>query len=131
MGKLPAIFPALENLWISQGGYQSLDFIAGLDRLTALEVYYARKLGAFDSIGRLPRLRTLKIGRAITGLHSTAQFGHSSTIEKIELNGCKRLKDISSLSDWPALQEVKIYDCPLIPIEQVEIFQTMGTTDDA
>jgi len=126
--QLPAIFPALENLWISQGGYQSLGFIASLERLATLEVYYARKLAAFDSVGQLPCLRTLKIGHAIAGLHSTAQFGRSSTVERIEIGGCKRLKDVDSLSDWLALKELKICDCPLIPVEQLEALRKMGRT---
>jgi len=122
MEQLPTVFPALENLWISQGGYPSLGFLASLDKLAALEVYFARKLAAFDSIGQLPCLRTLKIGHAITGLRSTAQFGHSSSVERIEIDGFKGLKDVSSISDWPALREMKIYNCPLIPIEQLEAF---------
>ncbi len=126
MEQLPKIFPALESLWISQGGYQSLDFIAKLDSLTTLEIYYARKLATFDSIGRLPRLRTLKIGHAITGLHSTAQFGNSSTVEKLEIDGCKRLSDISSLLNWPALREMTFYNCHSYPLNRSGVLRKMA-----
>ena len=126
MEQLPITFPALENLVISQGGYQSLDFIASLDSLTALDIAYARKLSVFDAIGRHPRLRSLRIGHAIRSLQSCSQFGYSSTVEQIRITGCTQLKDIGSLVDWPSLREAKIYDCPLIPVAQMEVLRKTG-----
>jgi hypothetical protein len=126
MEQLPINFPALEDLTISQGGYQSLDFIARLERLAALDIAYARKLSVFDAIGRLPRLRSLRIGHAIRSLQSCSQFGCSSTVEQIRITGCTQLKDIGSLVDWPALREAKIYDCPLIPVAQMEMLRKTG-----
>lgn len=126
VAQLPINFPAVEDLSISQGGYQSLDFIASMDRLTALDIAYARKLSVFDAIGRLPRLRALRIGHAIRSLHSCAQFGCSSTIERIRIASCTQLKDIRPLIDWPALREAKIYDCPLIPVAQTEMLRKTG-----
>jgi hypothetical protein len=124
--RLPVVFPALEDLYISQGGYRSLDFIATLEDLKSLDIYYARKLTTFDAIGRLPRLRTFRIGHAITGLQSCSQFGCSSTVEHIEITACKQLKDISSLLVWSALKTAKIYDCPLISDAQIEILRKAG-----
>jgi hypothetical protein len=126
MEQLPLNFPGLEDFTISQGGYQSLNFIASLERLTALDIAYARKLADFDAIGRLPHLRSLRIGHAIRNLQSCSQFGCSSTVERIRITCCAQLKDIRSLVDWPALREVKIYDCPLIPVAQMEMLKKTG-----
>jgi hypothetical protein len=123
---LPGVFPAVDNLSISQGGYRSLDFIVSLSKLTVLDIAYARKLPGFDAIGRHPRLRIVKIGQAITSLQSCSQFGCSSTVEQIRITSCKQLKDISTLVDWPALREAKIYDCPLIPAAQIEKLRKTG-----
>src|SRR5581483_1023157 len=100
MEQIPLHFPSLEDLTISQGAYQSLRFVAGLEKLTALDIAYARKLTGFDPIGQHPHLRSLRIGHSISGLQSCSQFGCSSSIEKIELNRCTKLDDVRSLADW-------------------------------
>ena len=128
MEQLPLHFPGLEDLSISQGGYQSLYFVASLEKLTALDIAYARKLADFDAIGRLPHLRSLRIGHAISSLQSCSQFGCSSTVEQIRITSCTKLNDIRSLADWPALLEAKIYDCPLIPVVQIEMLRKAGKT---
>ena len=126
MEQFPLHFPSLEDLSISQGGYRSMDFVVNLERLTALDIAYARKLVDFDAIGRLPHLRSLRIGHAISGLQSCSQLGCSSTVEQIQISSCTKLCDICSLSDWPALREAKIYDCPLIPVAQIEMLRKTG-----
>ena len=123
---LPAVFPAVEDLSISQGAYRSLDFIANLNTLIALDIAYARKLTAFDAVGRHRHLRTLRIGHAITGLRSCSQFGSSPTVEQIRISACKQLDEIAALADWPALREAEIYDCPLIRPVQVERLRRSG-----
>jgi hypothetical protein len=123
---VPRIFPAAELLSISQGAYRSLDFIHALDNLAALDIAYARKLTSFDAIGRHPRLRALKIGYAITGLKSCAQFGCSSTVQQIEISSCKNLRNISAFVDWPALRKVSLLRCPGIPLAQVEALRMSG-----
>ena len=126
MDSLPVIFPALEDLSISQGGYLSLDFITSLDKLMVLDIAYARKPVVFDAVGKLPRPHSLQIGHGIRGLQSCSQFGHSASIERLRINNCTQLNDVCSLVDWPALRKAEIYDCPLVPIAQIKRLRQTG-----
>ncbi len=126
MEQLRSLFPNLLELSISQGGYQSLNFLASLKKLTSLDIAYARKLAVFDSVGRLPCLRSVWIGHAIRGLQTCSQLGCSSSVEQIRITRCMQLKDIRSLVDWSALREAKFYDCPLVPAAQIEMLRKAG-----
>lgn len=123
---LPEICPALETLGISQGSYQSLDFIAGLKNLITLDIAYARKLTDFQAIGEHKHLQSVRIGYAITSLESCSQFGCSSSIQKITMVNCKNLSDISALNRWPVLQEVEFIQCPNIPALQMDKLRKTG-----
>lgn len=123
---LPRVCPEVEKLSISQGGYQSLDFITALERLTTLDIAYARKLTHFEGVGGHPHLHSLKVGHAIVGLRSCSQFGRSLTVQTIAVSSCKNLKDVTALGDWPALREVEFIQCPSIPAAQIDVLRTSG-----
>ena len=123
---LPSVFPRTVELWISQGAYDSLDFIAGLGHLSSLVVAYPRKLVAFETIGEHAELRSVQLSHAISGLESCSQLGMSNSITKLKIASCNNLKDVKPLALWPKLQEVWLEACPKVPAAQIAMLQQAG-----
>jgi hypothetical protein len=97
----------LKKLWsidIKLGGISNFSVLRNLTGIKYLELWQINKLADISFISEMPDLQNLFI-QSLRNIEALPNFSANLNLRRIYLENMKGLKDVSSLSDAPALEE--------------------------
>lgn len=97
----------LRHLSVARWKEDDLRPLAGLPRLTHLNLSHARRFASLGGIAALPELRVLEL-ESCSALASLAGIDAADDLEHVGLATCNRIDDIAPLGCLPALRAVQI-----------------------
>ncbi|RHW74440.1 leucine-rich repeat protein (LRRP) [Trypanosoma brucei equiperdum] len=105
--------PSLRTLWLRNSNMTLTDFfhVGEVDTLESLTLRGALNFKCLEAVARLPRLRALDLSETLVNDKCLHAISACKTLQQLGLSSCKRLRDVSPLTQIASLEELNLSRC--------------------